>query len=133
MQVEPWFGLSFPEHNVEMVLIYTGEVGNGGHTQFFQNRAGRIVSHVQGALAEIRLMELSESLRDAIALFPGEVVPLEPDEVDRVIDSWDDAALARLAALDHRVWNTRGIDEHLIDYLRRNQRDILRPERGIPD
>jgi hypothetical protein len=131
-QVEPWFGLSFPEHNVQMVLIYTGEVGNGGHTQFFQNRAGRIVSHVQRALAEIRLIELSELLRNAVALFPGEVVPLEPDAVDRVVDSWDDAVLARLAALDRRVWNVRDVDEHLIDYLRRNQRDVLRPERGIP-
>jgi hypothetical protein len=132
-QVEPWSGLSFPEHNVQMVLIYTGEVGNGGHTQFFQNRAGRIVSHVQGALAEILLLELSEVLRHAVALFPGEVVPLEPDAVDRVVDSWDDAVLARLAALDRRVWNVRDVDEHLIDYLRRNRRDVLRPERGIPD
>ena len=93
-QVEPWFGLSFPEHNVQMVLIYTGEVGKRGHTQFFQNRTGRIVSHVQGALVEIRLIELSALLRNAVALFPGEVVPLEPDAVDRVIDSWDDAGLA---------------------------------------
>ena len=132
-QVEPWFGLSFPEHNVQMVLIYTGEVGNGGHTQFFQNRAGRIVSHVQGALAEIRLIELAELFRNAVALFPGEVVPLEPDAVDRVVDSWDDAVFEQIAAFDRRVWNVRDVDEHLIDYLRRNQRDVLRPERGIPD
>jgi hypothetical protein len=79
------------------------------------------------------LIELSEFLRNAVALFPGEVVPLEPDAVDRVIGSWDDAVLARLAALDRRVWNERDVDEHLIDYLRRNQRDVLRPERGIPD
>ena len=125
-QVEPWFGLSFPEHNVQMVLIYTGEVGNGGHTQFFQNRAGRIVSHVQGALAEICLFELSELLRNAVALFPGEVVPLESDAVDQVVDSWDDDVLARLAALDRRFWNARDVDERLIDYLRRNQRDVLR-------
>ena len=132
-QLEPWFGLSFPEHNVQMVLIYTGEVGNGGHTQFFQNRAGRIVSHVQSALAEIRLSELSELLRNAIALFPGEVVPIKSDAVDRIVDSWDDDVLARLAALDRRVWNARDVDEHLIEYLRRNQRDVLRQERGIPD
>ena len=132
-QVEPWFGLSFPEHNVEMVLIYTGEVGNGGHTQLFLNRAGRIVSHVEGALAEIGLIELSELLRNAVALFPGQVVPLDPDEVERVVDSWDDAVLARLAALDRGVWNVRDVDEHLLDYLRRNRRDVLCPERGIPD
>ena len=132
-QVEPWCGLSFTEHNVEMVLIYTGEVGNGGHIPFFLNRAGRVVSHVQGALAEIGLIELSESLRNAVALFPGEVVPLEDDAVERVMDAWDDAVLAQLDALDRRVWNVRGVAEHLLDYLRRGQRDILRPERGIPD
>jgi len=58
---------------------------------------------------------------------------LEPDAVDRVVESWDDAVLAQLAALDRRVWNARDVDEHLIDYLRRNQREVLRPERGIPD
>jgi hypothetical protein len=66
-------------------------------------------------------------------LFPGEVVPLEADAVDRVIESWDDAVLAQLAALDRRVWNVRDVDDHLIDYLRRYQRDVLRPERGISD
>jgi hypothetical protein len=131
--VEPWFGLSLPEHNVQMVLIYTGEVGDGGHTQFFQNRAGGIVSHLQNALAEIGLIELSELLRDAVALFPGEVVPSEHDAVEQVVDSWDEVVLERLAALDRRVWNVRDVDDHLLDYLRRNQRDILRPERGLVD
>jgi hypothetical protein len=27
----------------------------------------------------------------------------------------------------------RDVDEHLIDYLRRHQRDVLRAERGTPD
>jgi Domain of unknown function (DUF4375) len=132
-QAEPWFGLSLPEHNVQMALIYTGEVGNGGHTQFFQNRAGRIVSHVKDALGELRLIELSELLRDAVTLFPDAVVPLDPDAVEQVVDSWDDDVLERLAALDRRVWNVRDVDEHLIDYLRRHQLDVLRPERGILD
>jgi hypothetical protein len=108
-QVEPWFGLSLPEHNVQMVLIYTGEVGNGGHTQFFQNRAGRIVSHVHDALAELRLIELSELLRDAVALFPDAVVPQDPDAVERVVDSWDDEVLERVAALDRRASGTCGM------------------------
>ena len=60
------------------------------------------------------------------------VVPLEPDAVDKVVESWDDAVHARLAALDRRVWNVRDVDEHLIDYLHRYQRDVLRQERGIP-
>jgi hypothetical protein len=30
-------------------------------------------------------------------------------------------------------WNVRDVDERLLDDLRRNQRDVLRPERGISD
>ena len=131
--VEPWFGLSFPEHNVHMVLIYTGEVGNGGHTQFFQNRAGSIVSHVLAALDDIQLIELSELLRSAVALFPGGAIPVAPETVEQVIDSWDEAVFARLAALDRRVWNVRDVDQQLLDYLRRHQRELLVPERGIAD
>ena len=86
-----------------------------------------------GCPPKLAVLELAEVLRNAVALFPGEVVPLEPDAVDRVVESWDDAVLARLAALDRRVWNARDVDEHLIDYLRHNQRDVLCPERGIAD
>ena len=49
---EPWAGLSKTERDVELVLVYAGEVGNGGHTQFFLNRAGRIVSSVRSALLD---------------------------------------------------------------------------------
>jgi Domain of unknown function (DUF4375) len=131
--VEPGFGLSLPERNVQMVLIYTGEVGNGGHTQFFQNRAGRIVAHVQQALLDLALIELSELLQRAVAVFPDGVVPAEHDDVERVVDSWDEAVMARLEELDRLVWNVRDVDERLIEYLRRHERDVLRPERGIAD
>jgi hypothetical protein len=46
-QTGRWLGLSQPEHQVTMVLIYVGEVGNGGHTQFFSNRGGDIVARAR--------------------------------------------------------------------------------------
>jgi hypothetical protein len=54
----PWLGLSKPEHQVTMALIYVGEGGNGGHTQLFSNRGGEIVARVQAALRDIGLVEL---------------------------------------------------------------------------
>ena len=72
---ERWFGLSRPEHQVTMVLIYTGEVGNGGHEQFFSNRAGDITARVLAALREIGFVDLERILIAACALFPEGKVP----------------------------------------------------------
>jgi hypothetical protein len=127
---EPLFGLSKPEYDVTMVMIYTGEVGNGGHTQFFSNRGGEIVSPVRAALRAIGLVELDTILGEAVALFPEGRVPADRDEVDRLWASWDDGQLRKFGALDERAWRQPS-DPRLLAYLREHQRDVLRPERGL--
>jgi len=128
---EPSFGLSKPEYQVTMVLIYTGEVGNGGHTQFFSNRGGEIVSPVRDALREIGLVELDTILGEAVALFPGGRVPADREEVDRLWESWDERQLGKFGDLDARAWRQPDVDRRLLDYLRQHQTEVLRPERGL--
>jgi hypothetical protein len=126
----PWLGLSRPEHQVSMVLIYVGEVGNGGHTQFFSNRGGDIVTRVRAALRDIGLVELDVFLEDAVAVFPEGDVPSDCAEVDRLLEVCGEDRLAELERLDRDVSR---IDPYprLIAYLRENERDVLRPERGL--
>ena len=125
-----WFGLSRPEHDVEMVLIYVGEVGNGGHTQFFSNRGGEICSRVRAAVREIGLVELGVTLDAACALFPGGQVPTDRADVDRLFDAWDDERFANFGPLDERVWKSP-VYVRLLEYLREHESEVLRPERGL--
>jgi hypothetical protein len=126
----PWLGLSRPEHQVSMVLIYVGEVGNGGHTQFFSNRGGDIATRLRAALRDIGLVDLDVLLEDAVAVFPEGEVPSDRAEVDRLLEVCSEGGLAELDRLDREVWR---VDPYprLIAYLRENERDVLRPERGL--
>ena len=129
---EPWLGLSQPEHQVTMVLIYVGEVGNGGHTQFFSNRGGEVALRVRAAAREIDLVELDIVLGDAFAVFPNGQPPADRAEVDRLPDSWGDDRAAEFARLDRRVWR---LDPYpaLIAYLRSHEQEVLRSERGLAE
>jgi hypothetical protein len=124
-----WLGLSRPEHQVTMVLIYQGEVSNGGHMQFFFNR-GAVVTRVCAALREIGLVELERILESACALFPGGEVPASHSTVDRILGAWGAGRLAKIGRLDQRAWQS---DERprLLEYLRENESEVLRAERGL--
>ena len=129
--------MSKTERDVELVLIYTGEVRNGGHTQFFLNRAGRIVAPVRSALLNVNIIELVTTLDEAVALFPQSVVPLGWSEVEALLASWEgqgpgEERLRRLGSLDRR---TSAVDVYprLLAHLRKHEWDVLRPERGLED
>ena len=128
----PLFGLSRPEHCVEMVRLYTGEVGNGGHVQFFLNQRGNVSRHVGAALRELGLGDLLEIFQAACALFPSSTVPALLEDVERVVAGWSKAERDALNDLDPRVWDFPDLENQLLDYLRRNEEQILREERGLP-
>jgi hypothetical protein len=125
-----WLGLSQPEHHVTMVLIYVGEVCNGGHTQFFSNRGGDIAARVRGALRDVGFFELDDILASACALFPDGHVPADLGEVDLLLGAWSEDRLTQMHRLDRRVWHV-DVDPRLLAYLREHEHDVLRPERGL--
>ena len=128
----PQFGLSTPEHQVEMVLIYTGEVGNGGHTQFFSNRGGSIAALALVALRDVGLEKLSDILARACALFPKGQVPVDRNEVDLQMARWNLLQKRASGRLDREVWSL-DTDVALLAYLRAHEAEILRPERGLSE
>lgn len=109
-----------------MVLIYVGEVGNGGHTQFLSNRGGEVASRVQSALREVGLVELDAILASACALFPGGEIPADRADVDRLVAAWGEDRLAEIHRLDRQSWQLDAYPR-LLAYLREHESEVLRP------
>jgi len=123
------FGLSLAEYRVQLCLIYTGEVGNGGHSQFFLNRPWRLVSDTIDALLTTGLPELAATLRSAVALFPIEHLPDDQDEAERALDALSADDLETLSKLDRRAFKLLpAVDNQLLSYLRENRSQVLLPE-----
>jgi uncharacterized protein DUF4375 len=124
------FGLSQAEFDVHMYLLYLGEVGNGGHSQFFLNPTGDHASEALEALGRLGLAELRGILERACAVFPGSSVPKGSDAREAVIDELTEAALLRWSALDKELYK---VDQaswgHVLDYVARHRDEILVQER----
>jgi Domain of unknown function (DUF4375) len=126
----PRFGLATPEYYVTLCLIYTGEVGNGGHSQFFLNRGGHIADEVLLALDAVSLPRARDILLRACAAFLNGLVPSNPDAVDAIIDGVLSSSAQLFGELDRELWAVR-IDDVLLNYLRFHANEILLPERGL--
>jgi uncharacterized protein DUF4375 len=125
----PCFGLSQAEYAAQLCLIYSGEVGNGGHSQFFMNRGGRFIRNTVDALLGAKLSELAGTLRAAVAIFPGGMVPDRSSDAERALAQFSAAELDRLSTLDTQAFEClRGVDEQLLSYLREHRNQVLVPE-----
>ena len=126
-------GLTRAERVVKAFLIYTGEVGNGGHHQFFWNRGRAGALEARVALRAMKLDDLADILDAAILLFPGGVVPADPDAIDAFYATAAEKGHgARLDALDQAVYAIDDADDRALAYLREHEEEVLRPERGLP-
>ena len=126
------FGLAAAEYAVTLCLIYSGEVGNGGHSQFFLNRGGRIARAALLALDAVGLSQAHDILSRACAVFPNGYVPDTSAEVEAMFDGIDESSLAQLDELDDAL-SAVPVDEVLLVYLRAHADEILRPERGLDE
>ena len=124
------FGLAVPEYAVTLCMIYTGEVGNGGHEQYFSNRGGRYIDDTLQALATTGLRPVLRILRAACEGFPAQTVPASRTEVDDILER-DESLRARLSELDRQLWTVPSIEESMLEYLREHEGEILLPERGL--
>ncbi len=100
----PNFGLSRAEYMIQLCLIYSGEVGNGGHSQFFLNRGGRVIRDTLDALRGVGLPELESTLARAAALFPSGSVPDNVEDAERAFDQLTGRVLGELDDLDRQAF-----------------------------
>lgn len=104
------FGLSLPEYQCQLVLIYTGELANGGHTQFFSNRSNQHVDDHLAALEATLLHGLARNLREALH-----------KQTD----------IEGLHLIDQQAWaQILKVDGALQLFLRKNSDVVLQPERS---
>ncbi len=115
---QPRFGLSRAEYLVQLCLIYTGEVGNGGHAQFFMNRGDAYVAGTLDALRTVSLAELADILSEAAAKVANQAFEDVPDAVLEELELLDRSAFRRLMS----------VDAALLAYVRSNRSQILVPE-----
>ncbi|HVG24862.1 MAG TPA: DUF4375 domain-containing protein [Thermoanaerobaculia bacterium] len=100
------FGLSEPEYDIHLVLLYSGAVMNGGHAQFLEGPLASFAADTVLALHRSGLADLAAVLESAAGL----TISL------RVADATFDAASA-------------GIDPALLQYARLHRDEICVPER----
>ncbi len=121
-ECEPYFGLSEPEWRIVLIQTYTGQVLNGGHSQYFLNRGKKHSKSTVSALIETSLNPLSEILKEAL-----EVVTDADDELAKLTK--DD--FEKLASLDQKLFEQLDVEAVLLEHLRINQSNVLIPERGL--
>ncbi|WP_412562822.1 hypothetical protein [Thalassobius sp. MITS945101] len=105
----PLWGLSQSEYFCQLVLISTGEIANGGLTQFVENRGTELMADHIAAMRAVLL----DQFADVLVL--AELTP---------------SNATALRELDHRAWGLLdGVDRSIQRYLGKNQRSVLVGER----
>ena len=115
-------GLTPPQQQYFAVLIYNGEVNNGGHSQFFVNSSGYFWKEALSGLHAIGAPQRAQILEEAVRLF-GVTGPAQEDDTrhsqlarfspehDKVLDELDQRyyactenvdVLLALYAIEHR-------------------------------
>jgi len=123
------FGLSEAEYVVQLCLIYSGEVANGGHAQFFLNRGGQYVTETLHALRVTELPELAGILQRADATFSGGSAPIEQGAIEEELDKFTETQWRSLGQCDRELFQLlASVDTRLLMYVRTNQHQILLPE-----
>jgi hypothetical protein len=124
-------GLSPSELAAHLALWYTGEVGSGGHTQYFMNPMGGYAHETITALELLGLERAAKILRDAVRVFPDGQVPksgtIRYAHIERLdgrqLDLLHRADLALDAVMQH-------IDFHILQYLRKHGDEVLTAEQS---
>jgi hypothetical protein len=128
---DPGFGLTRPEFTVQLYAVCTGEVGNGGHCQFFLNSSGNRAKDTIAGLHDLGLAPMADLLSRATAAFPDACVPKGQDEREALIQSLSGNVLDVWNECDQELYRLVNQSETIVlDYIRANRNQFLRPEMG---
>jgi hypothetical protein len=128
---DPHFGLLPCQYNVHLYLNYQGDVGNGGHHQFFCNPVGAYANETLVALEDLHFEKVRDVLTRAIAAFPASQVPKGHEERNLLIQSFSNRVAELWSTLDQDLWSLSSSHwEPLMEYLRAHQSEILERDGG---
>ena len=124
-------GLSPAERAAHLALWYCGEVGNGGHTQYFMNPVGSFAHETITGLQKLGLEQAANILRDAIQVFPDRQVPRDRTIRLARIDGLGSDHLDLLGRLDLALWAISGrVDVTILRYLEAHKDEVLAAEQS---
>lgn len=125
-ETDPYFGLLPCQYAVHLFLNYQGDVGNGGHFQFFSNPVGAYANETLLALKELGLRNIHEILSRAVAVFPDSRVPMDWEERNDLMNEFSDDVLDLWSRLDRQLYSVDLACFPLLQkYLRDHESEIL--------
>jgi hypothetical protein len=125
-ETDPYFGLLPCQYVVHLYLNYQGDVGNGGHSQFFMNSVGAYANETLAALTELRFQNVHEILSRAVAVFPASQVPKDSTERNDLVEGFSDDVFALWSQLDRELYSVSGAQWPLLQkYLRDHESEIM--------
>jgi len=126
----PNFGLSRTEYEIELCLIYFGEVFNGAHFQYFTNRGTQFCDDTIAALKKVGLKEYSEILSNARSSLPSNLEYIETNDIaNNILNFWENAD-EKFYELDSASPPDPDYNFYLLEHLRKNSDEVLTKERG---
>jgi hypothetical protein len=125
-EADPYFGLLPCEHAVHLFLNYQGDVGNGGHAQFFMNPVGAYANETLLALKDLGFQKAHGILSRAVAAFPAQNVPKDWKERNDLVESFSDEVFALWSRLDRELYAVSSDCWPLLQkYLQDHESEIL--------
>lgn len=125
-ETDAYFGLLPCQYTVHLFLNYQGDVGNGGHTQFFMNPVGAYANETLVALEELGFENIHAILSRAVAAFPGSQVPKDWEERNGLVEGFSDDVLSLWATLDRQLYSVDMSCFPLLQkYLQNHEAEIL--------
>ncbi len=123
---DPYIGLLPCQYHAHLFLNYQGEVGNGGHSQFFMNSTGAFANETIVSLEELGFQEFKDILRRAVSVYPNSQVPKDWEERNLLIEKFPENAFSFWDQLDREL---NSLDytflSLLLEYLRKHELEIL--------
>jgi len=111
-----YFGLSLPEYYVQLILIYTGEVFNGGHFQYYENRGLKYFQNTLKACEAISSIEFKNIL-------------LQSSEF---LENITDESYNKWHKLDQELYKiSDDIEKDIIEFVIKDESSVLIQERGL--
>jgi hypothetical protein len=129
-ETDPYFGLLPCQYAVHLYLNYQGDVGNGGHAQFFLNPVGAHSNETLAALKELGFGKIHGILSRAVSVFPGSQVPKCWQERTMLVETFPEDVLKLWARLDCELWSVSGTHWALLKYLQEHEPEILERDGG---
>src|SRR5262245_11032599 len=126
-ETDPFFGLLPCQYAVNLYLNYQGDVGNGGHAQFFMNPVGAYTDETLLALKELGFQQIHDVLARAVAAFPESQVPKAGKARNDLVEGFSEDVFELWSRLDRELHMLTSAHWPLLQkYLQDHESDILR-------